>query len=601
MKRRDYGVVENLKFVHEYIMRSEKKKYFAMAISSICLSIITTFMLAYLPPYIIGLLSIELPAIQLFMRISIYSLVLYTGTIICSRIENDILELTAINRLIAFRDFYDRTMDINYEHMDIAENRVIIDSAHETYMDAFHEGFGDFVLDFKNFVKGLLGVIVYSLFVGKISFWILITLLVCSSFSLMINNRNKIWIEKKQSNWRKINTKKRYINDSIASLNFGKDIRIYSMSDWLLSTYDDLVNMRLNWYDRELRREYLFKMADRLSTLIKYGIIYYIAYRQVVDGMSAEAFTLLIALILGTNTWIKETFDNLKYLQLNNVVINNARVVLDLTDEVRESGVSIPESNTYEIVLKDVSYRYPGTDVNIIDNINMRIKAGEKIALVGLNGAGKTTLVKLICGLYEPTEGKILLNGKDISKYSKDDYYKLFSIVFQDIHQLSLSIAQNVSCETEAETDYDRVEESLKLAGLHGKVHSLVQGVNTMMTKELDENGVVFSGGEAQKLMLARTIYDDSPIVILDEPTSALDALMESEIYENYNTIFADKTSVFISHRLSSTKFCDRIIFLENGLIVEEGTHDELLKMGERYASMYEIQASYYNGEVEHE
>lgn len=211
-----------------------------------------------------------------------------------------------------------------------------------------------------------------------------------------------------------------------------------------------------------------------------------------------------------------------------------------------------------------------------------------------MNGAGKSTLVKLICGLYKPTSGSIYMDGVDISDIDKEEYFKEFSVVFQDIAVFAYSIASNIACCKKEEEDKVKLKESLRMSGLLDKIESLPKGVDTSLLKELDPEGVEFSGGQMQKLMLARALYKKSPIVILDEPTAALDPIAESEMYEKYNTFTSEKTSIFISHRLSSTRFCDRIILLNNGEILEEGTHEELIKKGGNYANMFEVQSHYY-------
>jgi ABC-type multidrug transport system fused ATPase/permease subunit len=232
--------------------------------------------------------------------------------------------------------------------------------------------------------------------------------------------------------------------------------------------------------------------------------------------------------------------------------------------------------------------------MDTISHFNLQINGGSKIALVGINGAGKTTLVKLLAGLYYPTEGEILINGRSIRDYNIEEYYRLIAVVFQDVEILAFTIAKNIAACSDDMINYERVRKCLEMAGLKDKIDELRDKENTYLTQSIDKDGIMLSGGQMQKLMLARALYKDSPIIILDEPTAALDPIAESEIYEKYNDLTRGKTSLFISHRLSSTKFCDRIIFLENGSIVEDGTHRQLMDKGGRYAEMFEIQSHYY-------
>lgn len=247
----------------------------------------------------------------------------------------------------------------------------------------------------------------------------------------------------------------------------------------------------------------------------------------------------------------------------------------------------------YTIELRDVSFRY---DKEIFSHLNLTIHPGEKLAVVGLNGAGKTTLVKLICGFYDPDEGEVLLNGVDIRVYNRRDYYKLISGVFQDFSLIPASVAVNVA-QDRKEIDMEKVKSCIEKAGLKKKVELLPQKYDTLLVRDMYAEAVEFSGGELQRLMLARLLYKDSPIMVLDEPTAALDPIAESDIYQRYNELTEGRSAVFISHRLASTRFCDRIVLIEDGKIAEEGTHEELLGNGKRYTELFEMQSRYYQCE----
>ena len=243
--------------------------------------------------------------------------------------------------------------------------------------------------------------------------------------------------------------------------------------------------------------------------------------------------------------------------------------------------------------MEDVTFRYPGAEQPLFEHFNLTIRPGEKVAVVGLNGAGKTTLVKLLCGFYDPEEGRVLLNGVDIREYNRQDYYNLLSAVYQDYSVLDVTVEENVA-QTMEDIDVQRVMDCLEKAGLKDFISQLPQGLQTHVGRDVYLDGVLFSGGQTQRLMLARALYKDGPILVLDEPTAALDPIAESDIYKKYNEMTAGKTSLFISHRLASTRFCDRILYLEAGKIREEGTHEQLLGLGGAYAKLFEIQSRYY-------
>ena len=239
-------------------------------------------------------------------------------------------------------------------------------------------------------------------------------------------------------------------------------------------------------------------------------------------------------------------------------------------------------------------FKYNGSNKYALKDINLTIAPGERLAVVGLNGAGKTTMIKLLCRLYAPTEGKILLNGIDIQRFDREEYFALFAPAFQNVEIFAFTMEENVSMKTEKESNSQRAEEFLRKAGLGDKLDSLERGVKTEMLTVIDKHGIDLSGGEKQKLAFARALYKDSPIVVLDEPTSALDPIAEYEMYHNFENLIGKKTAIFISHRLSSTRFCNHIAMFSNGTMIEYGKHDELLRKEGVYADMFRIQAQYY-------
>ncbi len=282
------------------------------------------------------------------------------------------------------------------------------------------------------------------------------------------------------------------------------------------------------------------------------------------------------------------------FVKTNFKYVGDFRDFLDIKDEVQsEELVEIPIQKPYEVEFKNVSFKYPNSDRYIFRNFSIKIKPGQKLAIVGVNGAGKTTFVKLLTRLYSPTEGEILLNGINISKFNQEEYYKLFSVVFQEIKMFAFSVAENIAF-TDKNIDYERIMEAARKSCIKEKIDTLEKGLSTKVLKVIDENGIEFSGGENQKLALARALYKDGEVVILDEPTAALDPIAEHNIYMSFNDMVEDRTSVYISHRLSSTRFCDTIAFFEDGEIKELGTHDELMAKNGKYAYMFNIQAQYY-------
>jgi len=308
---------------------------------------------------------------------------------------------------------------------------------------------------------------------------------------------------------------------------------------------------------------------------------------------------MYFATIAGFAAWMQKILEDMAYINGQNLYLNDFRDFLDISLETQKTNYEdIPKANNYEIEFKKVSFKYPNSERYIFKDLSLKIKNGQRLAIVGVNGAGKTTLIKLLTRLYEPTSGEILLNGINVSKFDIVEYYKLFSVVFQEIKIFAFSISENIALIAKEKINREKVINSIEKAGIAEKINSLEKGVDTSLLKILDSTGIELSGGENQRLALARALYKDGPVVILDEPTAALDPIAEYNIYNRFNDMIENKTAIFISHRLASTRFCDIIAFFEDGEIQEYGTHEELLSRNGKYAEMFNVQASYYKKEV---
>ena len=333
-------------------------------------------------------------------------------------------------------------------------------------------------------------------------------------------------------------------------------------------------------------------------SMISQACVYTILIFSVIDrNMSIGNFTLYLGLSTTFSSALTQFLNSMGSFKERSMQVDDFRSFMDLKTDDETDCIPVPKAEKYTFEFKDVSFQYDGAEDYALKHLTLTLEAGQKLAVVGLNGAGKTTFIKLLLRLYDVTEGMILLNGTDIRKFKRSEYYKLFSPVFQNVEIFAFPMAENVSMKRPGDTDRALSKACLIQAGMQEKLDSLSEGVDTQLLKVLHDNGIDLSGGEKQKLALARALYKNAPVIVLDEPTAALDALAEYNLYKNFNEMIGNKSAVYISHRLSSTRFCDSIAMFKAGEMVEYGTHDELLKAGGAYAEMFEIQAQYYKDE----
>lgn len=446
-------------------------------------------------------------------------------------------------------------------------------------------------------LKNGISFVIYLFLLSNVNLIIIAITLVTTVIGYFASLKINKWKYRHREEEASITHKMTYIDSKAQDYTLAKDIRMFGMEAWLLNLYNASLDLFHDFCNRAERVYLLADIIDVAFSFLRNGIAYvYLITMVLNNGLSAAQFLLYFTAISGFTTWITWVLSGFSTLNTQSLDISTLREFLE-TDEIFnfETGEAVePDKNKkYSIELKNVSFRYEGAKEDTLHNINLKLKASEKLAVVGLNGAGKTTLIKLICGFYDPTEGEVLLNGRNIKEFNRRDYYKHFSAVFQDFSLLAASIAENVA-QTDENIDMEKVKACIEKAGLKKKLESLSKGYETHLGKEVYEDALELSGGEMQRLMLARALYKESPIIILDEPTAALDPLAESDIYNRYNELTKDSTSIYISHRLASTRFCDRIILIEEGGIAEEGTHDKLISSGGRYAYLYELQSKYY-------
>lgn len=390
-------------------------------------------------------------------------------------------------------------------------------------------------------------------------------------------------------------TQKRYVHSTAESLTIAKDIRIFGLQNWLNDLYNCVQDAYLDYRLRAEKVKLLADFTETILTVVRNSVAYvYLIQLALRENLSVGEFLLYFTAISAFTQWVMGILQESLILQKQSMDISQVREFLEFPEPFQfEGGMEIPKTDMYELKLQDVSFCYDGAENNIINNLTLTVHPGEKLAIVGLNGAGKSTLVKLLCGLLDPTEGKVLLNGQDIREFNRQEYYALFSAVFQEFSILDATVAENIA-QSSDNIDYDKVNACIEQAGLTQAIADLPNGLETHVGREVFLDGVLFSGGQIQRLMLARALYKDGAILVLDEPTASLDPIAENDIYLKYNNMTKGKTALFISHRLASTRFCDRIILIAGGGVAEEGTHESLLALGGEYAKLFEVQSRYY-------
>ena len=492
----------------------------------------------------------------------------------------------------------EKIMDMDFE---IAEGPSGRDKYQKAKNSLGSNGVYGFVERFSIMFTNIVGIFTFGTITASLNPWLILILTGAQLLGLVSTLVENRLINKTKDPLAAVDRKLNYITKTSRDFAIAKDIRLFHLRDYLQQMSEYFIGERKFWTNKMY---FYYFLSDTLRLLlnvgIEIGVFAYIAYEALNGEMSKTALVLYAVSVTDFTHWVEYIGETLSDIIPSNMLINDLREFLDIENSMENAnGKSMPADKPYKIEIKDLSFTYPETDKVILDNINLTINAGERLALVGVNGAGKTTLVKLLSGLYKPTSGSIKINGTDISAINRDEYYKSVSAVFQEARIMPCSILENVSMLPAGESDAERFDFCIRQAGLYEKIQNLPEKENTLLVKNVNENAVELSGGEIQRLLLARAIYKDAPTLILDEPTAALDPIAENEICLKYSEISKNKTSIYISHRLSSTRFCDRIVLLDDASIAEEGTHEELMARSGKYAEMFRIQSKYYEEEAE--
>ena len=490
-----------------------------------------------------------------------------------------------------------KIVDMDYSNFSSAEGKTKIINGHLACNRNINVNMTSFYPHFVEVIISIFGLITFSSVLATLN--PIIILLLIAAYA--VNGLTVLFIENKEHKSKeeraKIDRKFDYVVHETSNSNLAKDIRAYNMTDWINKKAGQFLQEKLGWQKKLQTMRFLQSMIASLISFLQNGGAYaYLIWKIVSNEITIGDFAFYFGIISGFANWLGAIVSRIGNLSNANHKVDDYRDLVEIKDKMnRDQGAPVPAlDQPVEISLQNVSFKYEGNDELILDNININISKEEKLAIVGPNGAGKTTLVKLICGLLQPVSGRILMNGVDINDFNRDEYYTVISAVFQNICLLPVSIARNITFSAEDEIEWDKLYMCVDQANIKDKIESLPDTYGTSLVPSVTGSGIDLSGGEKQKLLLARALYKNAPLLILDEPTAALDPIAEHNMYLKYDEMANNKISIYISHRLSSTRFCDRIVYIDNKRIIESGTHDELIVLGGEYSKIYDIQSRYY-------
>lgn len=587
-----YSVLSNFRFAYGPVWR-EKRIFIWDTLFEIFFSVAVPLFGTGLSALVVWLLGNEISVLSLIVTI-LLAFVCYAAA---NALQTYIVEKHRAHnieiRLELFsHEIIKKELAIPLEASESSQARLLNEKA-SMAVSSNWEGIEGYFRYSKALGVGIFGLVVYAALAGTIHPLIVVILVMLSVISVMVDNIPQWYYNRIKDKIAKDNMTKEYIESVAQDVPAGKDIRVFGMSDWIIGKYDRAIMSTRRLTARQNVLAYVGVATTVTLNAIRDVCCYLYLIYLLQKGLSVSEFVFYLGVIAGFSNWFNEVSRNGVMMKKCDSQICDIRSYLDYCVQ-DNSGKLVPKIgfNSIEVVFDHVTFQYQDTDEPVLKDVSFKLKAGEHKALVGLNGAGKSTLVKLISGLYLPTSGDIYVNGINTRELNLNEYYSHQSAVFQDYFITSYTVGENIALSEQ--WDEDRVWNSVKQAGLYEVIKDLPKGLMTHLGKDLVPDGVSLSGGQIQKLLLARALYRNPSLILLDEPTAALDVLAESEIYEIYSKVLREKTSLFISHRLASTRFCDEIILLDEGKIVEQGTHEELMSIQGKYSELFKVQSRYY-------
>ena len=502
-------------------------------------------------------------------------------------------------RLEQYSIYHSKYKDVSFQYLENSDFIAQRSSAMRTLSNN-DEGFqGTYTLIFR-LLPEIVSIIGFIIILGTFRPVIIFVAIGTALIQYLITIHSKKMSFQERENLAEAERKANYFYEIGHDFTYGKEIRLNHMTERLQNLHKAKSSIFTLLFGKIKKHEYRMGLFDIVFSLLTNGLAYYSVIKAYFQGViTLGQLSMTIWAIIAISYKLQQAGDKVAKIKVATDFTSEFLRFMNNETYFPETGSVINTFHSFHIELKDVCFKYPGTDKYVLDHLNLEIDSEEKLALVGLNGSGKTTLVKLLCGFYQPTEGKIIINGQNMADFDLEKYRDQIAVVFQDTNIYAASILENITGENPNELQSLQAMNALDKVGLKEKIASFPEAENKQLLKIIDPEGTEFSGGEIQKLAMARALYKgDTGFVILDEPTASLDAIAERDLYQKFESLISGRTSIMISHRLASTRFCDKIAFLENGIVKEYGTHDELMNMPDgSYRHMFLVQGKYYREE----
>ncbi len=590
--KREHGVVSNSLWVLKSVWKYSHLIIYMMVLE-IIVGVVAPLALQVFPATIVRVAQYATSLQDLLKGILVAFLIMSVAQVGSVGLQRrNWLQYIAPRLVAGWPSLMKKTQENDFEYFESEEGQRDLDKAGNA-VGGNHFGYEGTLHTLVALGTNVIGLVVYLCILSTINIYILLLLIGLSLISFVLffiyDAKGKAMKDEISEN----NLHVMYYSRLAMNVPAGKDIRAYSLENVVNSLFKEKDDEAKRLRNKQHGYYNVYNISIVVINMARDLICYlYLIHKLINEGMNVADFVLYLAIVSGISNWLITIGDSVVTLVRCSTMVDDLRYYLD-KDDTYEVG-DVLDHVPFDVVFDHVSFNYAGSDKEILSDFCLHIHPKEALAIVGLNGAGKTTLVRLMAGLYHPKSGHIYINGKDIETLARKDYFKHIGAIFQNAYVFEYTFGEIVSGLCEGEYDDDKVIECLKQSGLYTHIETLPQSIHTYYGNSVGLDGVSLSGGQVQKLLLAQMLYKDADLLLLDEPTAALDALSEHEVYENYHEVCHDRTSVFISHRLASTRFCDRIIYLENGKIVEEGTHEELMNKRGAYYDLFELQSKYY-------